>query len=169
MPQPAAPRPTRPLVAALLAALSVSLLQSCGEAPRRFRSVDQVYAETLRHFDQDGDGSVSTAELDRSDQSGALRGIDRDGDGVVNVAELRQWTELTHPRPPLIKPIGEGGVKAPVGPDGAPLGPDGPAQGPPIPGLPQAPPLPGSPQGPPPSGAPQGPPPSSAAPAPGGG
>lgn len=144
----AAARPWRPL------ALAAGLLSvGCAEQGRRLRTVDQVYAETFRRFDVDGDGSLSEAELRRTDPTGSMQQIDADRDGRVTVAELRSWTELTHPRPPFLKPMGEGGERQRQGeapppvPDPGP--PEGPATGPPIPGMPQAPPLPGAPMGPP--------------------
>ncbi len=128
-------------------------LAACGEPSRRLRSIDEVYAETFRRFDQDGDGGLSEAELLRTDPTGSMRRMDADNDGRVTVAELRQWTELTHPRPPMIKPIGEGGEREPEGPPPAPSL----AQGPPIPGVPQGPPVDGAPQGPPQGAGPLGP------------
>lgn len=124
-PPRAAARPWRPL------ALAAGLLSvGCAEQGRRLRTVDQVYAETFRRFDVDGDGSLSEAELRRTDPTGSMQQIDADRDGRVTVAELRSWTELTHPRPPFLKPMGEGNGENSGAPPGVPHDPATPPAGP---------------------------------------
>jgi hypothetical protein len=88
----------------LRAALAAALLTSCDDGGRRLRTIDQVYADTLRQFDRDGDGKLQQIELLQVDPTQSARGMDADADGEVTVPELRQWIELTHPRPPMIKP-----------------------------------------------------------------
>lgn len=184
-PAPAAAPPSRMRVAlgrwAPLLLIGGATVADCGPQARVLRSIDQVYADTLNQFDTDADGVLTEAELRRTDPSGSMQQLDADADGRVTASELRSWTELTHPRPPFLKSIADGGEhqQFPMGPPHGQAGqhppphppppgmqappppppsmpPPGPAAGPPIPGLPQQPPRPGTPQHPPTGGPGQG-------------
>jgi len=172
----------------LRAALTAALLTSCDDGGRRLRTIDQVYADTLAQFDRDGDGKLQQVELLQVDPTQSARGMDADADGEVTVPELRQWIELTHPRPPMLKPNPAGDGQLPVPPGGA-LPPNGAPGLPPPGGGPVGPPYGPGPQGgavpqgwqaqgqplpaggpmPPPAGGTQPPPPAGPVPPPAGG
>lgn len=81
------------------ALLCLAALPSCVSTERAFPPVDALYREALADFDDDRDGLLSRAEVERRDgRPGVFDALDVDRSGWVDAAELRRFTETTEPR-----------------------------------------------------------------------